>query len=114
MNKTSIFLVIIIILVGGYFFLSGDKQKQSKMPKNPSAGFVTLNNSMNEYEKLIKTYEDKGGLKTPQDMLQFSAEIQTKIPTYNASELTQEEAKIIGDRLNSLRERQMKLINYSR
>jgi hypothetical protein len=113
MKKIVLIAVIIIIAIGGYK-LMGKNSKTSEVPENASAGFLTIDQSLNEYEKIIEFYEGQGGLKTPQDMMRFSSEIQTKFPTYNPSEMTQKEAQIIGDRLSKLRDRQMKLLNASR
>jgi hypothetical protein len=110
MKKISTIILIILIVVGGYWFLN----KNPKMPKNPSTGFLTLNNSLNEYEKILNFYEKKGGLKTSEDMLQFSTAIQTKFPNMSSAQLTKEEYKIINEKFSDLKIRQTKLLNSTK
>ena len=112
MKNIIILVVIVVLIVMGFKFFN--KDSSSNIPKNASQGFIQVNNSLNEYEKIIETYENNGGIKTPQDMMKFSSEIQTKFPTYSSSDMSPSEANIISDRLKKLQSRQMTLINNSR
>lgn len=83
------------------FFNQKNSTKESEMTK-----------ALNEYETLITKYE-KSGLKTQEDILQFSSDVQTWLNASWAPAVTKgtpEEYKILAPRLIDLQKRQKKMI----
>ena len=109
MKKTVIAICALgLVLAGLFLYFSpagffGDKTitKESEMTK-----------ALNEYETIITKYE-KNGLKTQEDILQFTSDIQSWLTVTWApavSKGTPEEYKILAPRLIDLQRRQKMMI----
>lgn len=114
--KILIGLVVVALLGYGAYAMwgsSGDSSSSSNNSKiltSPAA--QSKNSSLDRYEVIIKSYEDRGGLKSQSDMLQFSSEIQSWSATWvgDTTGVSAEEASYLQNRLQSLTARQMKLL----
>lgn len=107
-------LLIIIVIYGGYtiFIKKNPIGPNSTVESSFSELAKSKNASLDKYESIIKSYEDKGGLKTQSDMLQFNSEMQSWSTSWGGdmTGISQGEMDFLQKRLKSLTSRQMKLM----
>lgn len=108
-KKIIIVLAVFLLALFGYFW-SGKKMSLKSAPLGKSSSFQIANKTLDQYEQIIKSYENRGGIKSKQEILNFSLEIQNNIFPYNTSELKPEELTFLEKRLKELRVRQTKLL----
>lgn len=100
MKNVLIFAVVVILGWGIFSFLN----KQEIPPQNTAAA-----KWVHDYDALLVKYE-KDGLKTPEDLARFNADLAVFAETNKSIEISPAEAGYYKDKLENLRERQMKLM----
>lgn len=115
--KTLIGIIIIALIAYGAYTMWGPNKgsvsgssSATKTLTSPEA--QAKNESLDQYEALIASYEDRGGLKNQNDMMQFVADMQRWATTWTGdmSGVSADEASYLQNRLQSLTARQMKMM----
>ena len=110
MKKLAV-IIVIIALISGYFWLNSSSQNKNV---KHTQHFLEVQASLIEQAKIQKYYEDKGLFKTPDEVNQFTNELNSKNVMMDKTRMTPEEWKTISAEVYELKKRWGDLIDASK